>query len=507
MKNKLLLPLFIIILFVNVSAQQTIPAFISDSLDNYVERALKNWNIPGASVCVVKDGKVVVMKGYGVREMGKSDRIDENTLFLIGSNTKAFTGTALAMLEQQGKCSLEDKVQKYLPGFKMKDAWVGEHLNLTDIVTHRMGMETFQGDFMYWDAKLTSREVIEKFGMLTPKYGFRTRWGYTNAGYVIAGACIKQISGKDWADFISENILKPLKMDNTLPLLGDIPKTGNISKSHTIADGKLKVIPYPSVDHLAPAGSISSSASDMSHWLIAQLDSGRYDGRQVIPFSAIRKSRIPQSIVGRSPNPYDRNPFSLYALGWNVESYKGREVVSHTGGVDGFVTSVTLIPGEHLGVVVLTNNDNNAFYTSLKWQIMDAFLGQPYHDYDSLLFDRYQKKQMKDDQDLKALRDTVSMNLKPALGLDAFTGRYVHEVYGYLDIAREGSTLIISFEHHPSLKGKLESLGGNRFLCTYSDPVFGIKVLPFSIENSKVKSMTLGVADFVEMTTYEFIKQ
>lgn len=507
MRNKLLLPLFIFILFVNAEAQEKLPAFIADSLDTYVERALKQWDIPGTSLCVVKNGKVVLMKGYGVRETGKNDKVDENTLFLIGSNTKAFTGTVMAMLEEQGKCSLNDRVQKYLPDFKMKDSWVAEHLNLTDIVSHRIGMETFQGDFMYWDADLTAQQVIEKFGMLTPKYDFRTRWGYTNAGFVIAGACIKKISGEDWADFVRNNIFHPLKMNSTLALLGEIPNAKNIAKSHTLVDGKLMVIPYPGVDHLAPAGSISSSASDMSHWLIAQLDSGRYDGSQVIPFSAIRRTRQPQSILGRNSNPFDRNSFGLYGMGWNIEDYRGREVVSHTGGVDGFVTSVTLLPGEKLGVVVLTNNDNNGFYTSLKWEIIDAFLGQPYRNYDKFYFDIYRKRQIKDDQELKALRDTVSMNLKPALDLDAFTGRYVHEVYGYLDIARDGNALVITFQHHPALKGKLECLGQNRFLCTYSDPVFGIKVLPFEIKGSKVKSMTLKVADFVETTTYDFIKQ
>ncbi|MGE5353160.1 MAG: serine hydrolase [Acidobacteriota bacterium] len=507
MRNKILLPILVFILFVNVNAQEKLPSFISDSLDTYVERALKSWEIPGVSVCVVKDGKVVLMKGYGVREAGKNDKVDENTLFAIGSNTKAFTGTALAMLEDEGKCSLNDKVQKYMPDFKMKDPWVAEHLNLLDIVSHRIGMETFQGDFMYWDADLTPKEVIEKFGMLTPKYDFRTRWGYTNAGFVIAGQCIKKISGEDWADFVREKIFRPLKMNNSLALLGEIPQAKNIAKSHTLVDGKLQVIPYPSVDHLAPAGSISSSVSDMSHWLIAQLDSGRYEGSQAIPFSAIRKTRQPLSIMGRSSNPYDKNPFGLYAMGWIIEDYKGHEVVSHTGGVDGFVTSVTLLPGDKLGVVVLTNNDNNGFYTSLKWEIIDAMLGLPYRNYDKLYLKAYVKKQQKDDEELKALRDTVSMNLKPAVDLDGFTGKYVNDAYGYLNIAREGNTLVMSFQHHPNLKGKLESLGGSRFLCTYNDPVFGIKALPFIIEGSKVKSMTLKVADFVEVTTYDFVKQ
>ena len=174
MKKFYAVTFLLLVSFFNVCAQET-PSFITDSLDNYVKRALEQWQIPGAAVLIVKDGKVVIEKGYGIKELGKDDKVDENTLFMIGSNTKAFTGTALAILEQEGKCKLDDKVIKYLPDFKMKNEWVTKELNLVDIVTHRMGLQTFQGDFMYWTSDLTSDEVIEKFGKLTPNYTFRTK--------------------------------------------------------------------------------------------------------------------------------------------------------------------------------------------------------------------------------------------------------------------------------------------------------------------------------------------
>src|SRR5690606_33130505 len=172
--------------------------------------------IPGVAICIVKDGEVVLAKGYGVRKAGTEDKVDENTLFMIGSNTKAFTGTALALLEHDGKLSMDDKVQKYLPDFTMKDPWVAKELNLTDIVSHRMGMETFQGDFMYWTSDLTMDMVIQKFGLLTPAYSFRTKWGYTNAGYAIAGKIIENVSGKLWNEFLKERIFIPFNMNITI---------------------------------------------------------------------------------------------------------------------------------------------------------------------------------------------------------------------------------------------------------------------------------------------------
>ena len=194
----------------STSFSQSTPVFVSDSLDNYVNRGMEQWQIPGVAVLIVKDGKVIVAKGYGVKELGTNDNVDENTLFMIGSNTKAFTGTALAFLEQEGKLKLDDKVIKYLPDFNMKDPWITKDLSLTDIVTHRMGMETFQGDFMYWTSDLNSDEVIEKFGQITPKYDFRTKYGYTNAGYAIAGKIIEKVSGMKWQDYIKEKIFLPL---------------------------------------------------------------------------------------------------------------------------------------------------------------------------------------------------------------------------------------------------------------------------------------------------------
>lgn len=489
-----------------ISAQTAVPSFIKDSLDSYVERALSEWQIPGIAVLVVKDGQVIVEKGYGYLEAGKPEKVNENTLFMIASNTKAFTGTAMAMLEQQGKCSLDDRVQKYLPGFKMKDPWVAEHITLTDVMSHRIGMETFQGDFMYWESDLNSDQVIQKFGMLTPIYDFRTKWGYCNAGFLIAGKCLEKITGMTWDQYIRVNIINPLEMKRTLVLTADVDKAENICAAHTLVGGKLQVIPRCHIDNLAPAAAISSSVSDMSHWLIAQLDSGRYNGKQVIPWQAIRKAQYPKSIIRRAGHPFNKTHYSLYGMGWSLQDYENREVVSHTGGVDGFVTSVTLVPEEKLGVVVLTNTDVNGFYEGLKWEIVDAYLGLPYRNY-SQFFLGYFKPNMEKDMEINAAwQDSVKMKLPPPVKLSKFEGKYTHPVYGNAKLESLGDYLLLTLEHHPDLTGRLEYIGNNRFLCTYSSPLWGIKVFPFVIDDGKVKSFTLSVADFLEFTTYEFMK-
>ncbi|MBK9018241.1 MAG: serine hydrolase [Saprospiraceae bacterium] len=514
MRHKLTFSLFVAIFcFANLDAQPTagLPAFLRDSLDTYVNRALKDWNIPGVAVGVVKDGKLVVAKGYGVLETGKPAKVDANTLFAIGSNTKAFTGTALAMLESDGKCKLDDPVVKYLPNFQMKDDWVAKHLNLQDIVSHRIGMETFQGDFMYWTSDLTQDQCIEKFGKLTPVYPFRTTYGYCNLGFVLAGKCIQQMSGKTWEDNLRERIFRPLKMNRTLALSAEIGTATNAARAHTLhpATGKLMLIPYGQIDNLAPAGSIFSSVEDMSHWLIAQLDSGRYEGNRVIPMGVITRTRQPLSIQGRrQTTTYGiKRHYGLYAMGWGLGDYDGWEEVSHTGGVNGFVTSVTLFPEHKLGIVVLTNTDANSFYVALKREIVDAYLGLPYRNYSNIFLQDFKAGSAEQMQYIQQMRDSIAQQPKTTLALEKYAGHYENEAYGNLDMKMDGNGLKLIFQHHPNLIGKLEPLGGNRFLLSFNDPLFGIKPVAFNVENGAVKNFILQVADFVEFTSYEFVRK
>jgi CubicO group peptidase (beta-lactamase class C family) len=501
------------------SQTDELPPFIKDSLDNYVNRALNDWQIPGVAVCIVKNGKVVWMKGYGVKEKGNPDKVDENTLFMIGSNTKAFTATALAMLgaetfttnpgsipEKERNFSLDDKVQKWLPDFKMYDPWVAKEMNIRDLLCHRLGFETFQGDFMFFDSDLTTAEVRDKMGKIKPLYGFRSKWGYCNSAFMTAGEIIPKVTGQSWADYITTKIFRPLGMNNSLALSKDIKTANNKAAAHTVVLGELKKIPYGNIDNLAPAGSISSSVNDMSKWVTMQLNNGKLGEQQIIPASALGQTKTPHSILGNGGHQFNRAHFGLYGLGWFLEEYAGRKIVAHTGGVNGFVTSVCLIAEEKLGIIVLTNTDANNFYEALRNEIQDAYLGLPYRNYSQVYLGYQQADEKEKAKQLKEVRDTIAMNNKTALPLTAYAGEYVHDVYGKMNMTIEKGKLVMLFEHHKGRWGTLEPLGGNRFFCTYSDPLYGMKKLTFTVENNKVKSLTVRVADFVEFTPYEFFK-
>ena len=243
--KKIFLFVFIVLSNRLVAQTDSVPAFVKDSLDIYTTRALADWKIPGIAVCIIKNGKVVVMKGYGVTEVGTNSKVDENTLFMIGSNTKAFTATALALLSSEKKLSLDDRVTKWIPEFKLNNKLAGEQAIIRDLLCHRLGFQTFQGDFTYWTSNLSRNEVIEKMSHIKAPYEFRTTWGYTNAAFLVAGEIIPKASGKTWDVFLKERIFDPLGMTRSIALSKDLPNATNAAKAYTLVDDKLKMIPYP----------------------------------------------------------------------------------------------------------------------------------------------------------------------------------------------------------------------------------------------------------------------
>jgi CubicO group peptidase (beta-lactamase class C family) len=331
--SKTFLALFLLGFAFHAFAQEnTKPNFIENELEQYIEDALETWNLPGVAVAIVKDGEVVMAKGFGLQHHQKEEAVDENTLFMIASNTKAFTGHALALLEYQDRCSLDDKLVKYVPGFAMNEPWLSAQVNLNDVLSHRLGLETFQGDFLYFYSDMSKKEVYDKFPKIVPTHGFREEYGYCNVGYFWAGEAIESITGDKWYTFIEDNFVEPLDMNRTQMLSAGIADMENMAAPHTLQNGVLTAFPPTNIDLIGPAASMSSSAADLSHWLIAQLDSGRYEGQQVIPMEVLKETRKPRIARGRSGHIYNRSHYSLYGLGWSMEDYEGYEIISHGGG-------------------------------------------------------------------------------------------------------------------------------------------------------------------------------
>jgi CubicO group peptidase (beta-lactamase class C family) len=508
MKKKLVL-LLTCVSFITITHAQvgSRTSFIKDSIDVYINRALTNWRIPGVAVCIVKDNNVVLMKGYGIKELGLPEKVDENTLFMIGSNTKAFTATALAMLQDQKKLSLDDYVTKYIPTFRLENKPAGEMTTIRDLLCHRLGFKTFQGDFTFYNTDLTRAQIIDRLGRMKATYPFRTKWGYTNAAFLTAGEIIQRVTGQTWEMYLKQNIFAPLGMMNTLALTADMPKSYNRTVAHTLVDERLSAIPYGQLDGLAPAASISSSVNDMSKWVLALLNNGKVGVRQVIPDAAISATRAPQDIVGSIRHLNGETNYELYGLGWFLQDYAGHRIVMHDGGVSGYVSSVTLVPQEHLGIIILTNTDQNAFYEALRWEIMDAYFKLPYRNYSEAYLSSFKSNMAAEQKVYKTWRDSVTLNLQPAAPIANYTGKYINEFYGSMIVTQgENNDLEARFEHHPKMFVKLQPIGGHRFFATFSDPIYGKTVFPFNFQNGKITGVKVKVADFVEADPYEFKK-
>lgn len=502
---KKFLTLVFILSISRLSAQNK---FIPDSLESYIAQAMEKWNIPGMAVSVVQNGKIIFMKGFGVREAGKSGSVNEHTLFQIASNTKAFTATALALLEHEKRLSLNDKITRYMQDFRLSDELATREVTIRDMLCHRIGFQTFQSDIFNWNCILPRKDIIHNMRNVRPVHSFRSRYGYCNACYVTAGEIIPIVADTSWDDFLKYNFFQPLEMMRTSTTQAAIIKDDNAAMPHTVFNERLQIIDYDFIDNVGPCASMNSSVNDISNWIIMQLDSGRFKNRQIVPFDVIKKTRVSHTIVRDSHDTLFRSKhFQTYGLGWALKDYNGKLIISHNGGANGFVTNTTLIPELNFGFTVLTNTDANDLYIALGDQLIDAAFNLPFRNYSDMYYAKYKQESGKENERIRQLWDKAAKNPNPALPLKSYAGKYSNNVYKEIEIKQEKDNLVIYFPYHPGLTGKLQPLGENNFVCTYSKPGYGVKEIPFEVKDGKVSTVTIQVNDFIDFLPYIFTKQ
>lgn len=503
MKTLLLTLVLSIIQLCSFSQQ---PTFISDSLDSYIQKGLKDWDVPGLSIVVVKDGRVVVLKGYGVRDIMTGEPVDENTLFMIASNTKLFTGTALALLEYRNKISLNDRITKFYPNYKLYNDTSTKMVTVRDMLTHRIGTKTYQGDFTFWNTKLSRSEIMNRMRYLKPVGVFRQDYGYCNSCYLTAGQVIPAVTGRSWEQFVQDSIITPLEMRNTYMLSSGVEKRENVASPYTTSfTGVLTRVPYDKWDNLAPAASIISSVNDLSHWLMLQLDSGRYGGNPILPFQVLQKTRDVNIVTGSRKSTLYPIHFRGYGLGLVAADYNGRQIYWHTGGAGGMVSNVCFVPEEKLGIAILTNNDNQGFFEALRYQVLDAYLGVPYVNRSQQQLDGFRQEMNSQLKEIEEWKARVKGN-NPPLPVRSYTGTYTNRLYGSITITSSGKQLKIRFNSHPDLSATLDYMDNGEWLLRYNNIEYGIFATKFKVSGQLVKSISIKANDFVEYDAYEFLK-
>ena len=443
---------------------------------------MKEFEVPGVAVAIVKDGQVVTTKGFGVRRFGDPTRVDEHTLFGIASNTKAFTAAALAMLVDEGKISWDDPVTKHLPTFQMYDPYVTREMTIRDLLTHRSGLGLGAGDLMFWpQTTFTRDEILHRIRYLKPASSFRSRYAYDNVLYMVAGQVVPAVTGKSWDDFVKERIFAPLGMKESNTSAKEIKPGVNAISPHTKIEGKLTPIPFNNLDNSAPAGAINSNVAEMAKWVVVQLDRGQIrssaDGRRL--FSE-RQSRAMWSV--QTPLPVNDPPaelaalrtnFAGYGLGWVLNDYRGRKVVSHTGGLAGMVSRVALIPDLNLGVVVLTNQEAGGAFQSITYHILDHYLGVPATDW-TTAFRKVAERGLAAAKETEAKQQTArAANSKPSLPLEKYAGRYNDAWYGEATIEQRSAIdtgpLLLLFSRSPGMVADLEHWQYDTFIARWRD--------------------------------------
>lgn len=467
------LAIFCLFLTAPLLAQR--PPWSQSELDSYVSSVMKEFRVPGIGLAVVKDGRVVVAKGYGVGELGKSTPVDSRTLFGIASNTKAFTATALALLVEEGKLSWNGKVIDALPWFRLSDPYVTNELTIRDLLVHRSGLGLGAGDLLWWPPSTYDRkEIARRLRYIPLSTSFRSAYAYDNVLYTVAGEVIETVSGKTWEDFIQERILNVVGMTTSNPRHSDASNGGNVATTHAEIDGKVQIVKSFSSDNTNPAGGINSNADDMAKWMIVQLDSGRIaPDKNLFSPRTTRELWAPVTPIPSGPPPPElaplRSNFNGYALGFGIRDYRGYKSVSHTGGLPGYVSLVLMIPEIKLGVCVLTNQESGAAFQAIGFYVVDRYLKAPKTDWLAAyktIMARSTARMKEAEESASKARNAES---KPSLPLEKYGGTYRDAWYGDVAITRENGKLAIRFTKTPSLVGDLEHWQYDTFVARWRD--------------------------------------
>jgi CubicO group peptidase (beta-lactamase class C family) len=462
-------------------------------LDAWVARAMAAFDVPGIAVGIVKDGKVVVAKGYGVRTLGEPGPVDERTLFGIASNTKAFTATALGILVDEEKVSWDDPVTKHLPAFAVHDPWVTRELIVRDTLSHRSGLGLGAGDLLFWpDTDRTREDVLRQSRFIRPASSLRSRYAYNNLMFVVAGEVVRAAGGVSYDEFVRSRIFGPLGMGDTRFGNDGLPRDANLASPHSKGwrvDGPLTPVPYTQDRTWAAAAGIRSNVVDLSKWVLAQLAKGQGPAGARLWSETVANELWSVHTPQRPSEPppalrASRANFAGYGLGFGLRDVAGRKVVSHGGALVGMVTTIAMVPDERLGVIVLTNQEEGGAFSSIVHHVFDHYFGRSPTDWIAAF--REQRTEMLRkawEAEAQAARDRRA-DSRPSLPLDAYAGDYEDAWYGKVTIAKEGERLVLRMTHSPTLVAELGHWQHDTFRAVFREKTTPDAYVTFALDHA-----------------------
>jgi CubicO group peptidase (beta-lactamase class C family) len=478
--------------------------------DAYARNALRAFNTPGAAVAVVKDGRVVLAKGYGVRRLGEAAPVDEHTLFQIASNTKAFTTAALGMLVDEKRLAWDDPVTKHLPWFQLSDPYVTRELTVRDLLTHRSGLGLGAGDLLWYHSDYPRDTILYRIRYARVASSFRSEFAYDNVLYVAAGEVIPAVTGQSWEEFIRRRIFEPLGMREARVTARNVAPGENFAAAHAMVEGKLEMIARDTFDNTNAAGGVVAGVADLAKWMLVQLDSGRVREGDRRLWSAERTSEMwtPQTIQPVYDLPPAMAPFQpnflLYGLGWDLRDYRGRKLATHTGGLDGMTSRTLLVPEERLGIVVLTNGES-PLGTALAWRLLDHYLKAPRTDWTGALAEFVRSRETEAKEVERKAAGTRQPRTKPSLPEARYAGRFTDRMYGDVTIAQEKGKLVLRFSHSPALTGDLEHWQYDTFVARWRQRNIPDAYVTFALgPDGAIRTMEMAAVSPLADFSYDF---
>lgn len=458
------------------------------SLETYFDRSRQEWEVPGMAIAIVKDDSLVFAKGFGIRTIGTTDKVNIHTLFAIASLSKAFTTACLGMLVEQGKLDWDDPVTNYVPYFQMFDPYVTREMKVRDLLCHRSGSKTFGGDLIWYGTGYTREEVVKRVRYLKPSYSFRSKYGYQNIMFITAGEIFPAVTGMTWDAYVKEHIFVPLGMKETNTTIRAFEGNTNVATPHTTHNGKLITIPYRNVDNAGCDAAINSNVYDMSRWIKMWLKPDSL--ANLIRPETRFELWTPQTVLPVSMSSARRFPsthFRAAALGWFTSDYQGRKIVEHGGGMDGMISKICLVPEERLGFIILTNSIS-ALSTAMQYTILDTYLGATGKDWSKELLKSAMDAQKKDSERERLAEEARKKDTKPSLPLQGYTGKYRSTMYGDVTVTLIKEKLVVTFLPTASFVGDLSHWQYDSFQIELRDPTLPKGFVTFVLDASGTAS-------------------
>jgi CubicO group peptidase (beta-lactamase class C family) len=467
-------------------------------LDEYITSGMEAWKIPGLSLVVVKDDGVVLAKGYGVLKAGEHEKVNEDTIFAIGSASKAFTAAAIGTLVDRDKIKWDDRVVDHWPEFKLSDPWVTNEIRVSDLLANHSGLSELAEEIWYGTG-YDRQELIKRLADVPITQGFRYRFQYRNLMFVAAGELIPRVTGTSWDDYVATTLFEPLDMDRSTTRLADIENQPNVARPHLLDyAGNPLPIQYRNIENVGPAGSILSTARSMGNWVRMLADGGTFDGQQLLKpetLAFIVRSQTPVDTTGPAGQPFSP-PAELraYALSWVTESYQGTRLVWHNGSIDGMSAWVGMAPDLRLGVAILSNLDDANLRNAIFYRIVDSYTDNELTDLGpELLEERQAALDHRSQAELRwqTLNDAP---VNPSLPIKDYSGKYSNPVFGDVEISVEDDQLV--YRRTPTMIVDLRCQEDNVFLGKFrgvTEDLRGGKIeVGFQVEGGKVTGFSEG---------------